>query len=49
MLVEKYKQFLPDTYSDEEKENIIKDFIILSKLILDSEDLYTIINKRKII
>jgi len=49
MLVEKYKTLLPESYSNEEKEVIIKDLIILSRLILDSEDLSTIINKRNII
>ena len=46
MLVEKYKEFLPDYYSDEEKEKIIKDLYILSELIIDSEDLSKIINTR---
>jgi|SaaInlStandDraft_7_1057024.scaffolds.fasta_scaffold02502_2 hypothetical protein len=48
MLVEKYKDLLPDTYSEEEKQKIIKDLIILSKLILDSEDLLKILNLRKL-
>ena len=48
MLAEKYKTFLPDTYSDEEKKLIIKDLYILSELILDSEDLLKILNQRKI-
>jgi hypothetical protein len=48
MLVEKYKELLPDTYTEEEKQKIIKDLIILSKLILDSEDLLKILNLRKI-
>ena len=48
MLAEKYKVFLPDTYSEEEKETIIKDLFILTELILDSEDLLKILNKRKL-
>jgi len=48
MLVEKYKDLLPETYTDEEKQKIIKDLIILSKLILDSEDLLKILNLRKL-
>ena len=48
MLVEKYKVFLPDNYSEEEKQKIIKDLTIFSKLILDSEDLLKILNLRKI-
>lgn len=48
MLVEKYKDLLPDTYSEEEKQKIIKDLIILSKLILDSEDLLKTLNLRKL-
>jgi len=48
MLVEKYKEFLPETYSDEEKEKIIIDLNILSELILDSEDLIKILNLRKL-
>ena len=48
MLVEKYKELLPDTYTEEEKQKIIKDLIILSKLILDSEDLLKILNLRKL-
>jgi len=46
MLVEKYKEFLPDHYSDEEKKLIINDLHILSRLILDSEDVSKIINKK---
>jgi len=48
MLVEKYKELLPDTYSEEEKQKIIRDLTILSKLILDSEDLLKILNLRKL-
>jgi hypothetical protein len=48
MLVEKYKKLLPDTYSKEEKQKIIRDLTILSKLILDSEDLLKILNLRKL-
>ena len=48
MLVEKYKNLLPEKYTDEEKQKIIKDLIILSKLILDSEDLLKILNLRKL-
>jgi len=48
MLVEKYKVLLPENYTDEEKQKIIRDLIILSKLILDSEDLLKILNLRKL-
>lgn len=47
MLAEKYKDLLPDTYSDKEKEMIINDLSILTDLILDSEDLMKIINQIK--
>lgn len=49
MLVESYKELLPESYSDEEKEMIINDLTILSRLILDSEDLSKIINKKVIL
>ena len=48
MLVEKYKELLPDTYSEEEKQKIINDLYFLSELILDSEDLMKIVNQIKI-
>jgi len=48
MLVEKYKNLLPENYTDEEKQKIIRDLTILSKLILDSEDLLKILNLRKL-
>jgi len=48
MLVSEYKKLLPEHYSDEEKEMIINDLMILSELILDSEDLLKAINKRVI-
>lgn len=46
MLVEWYKKFLPESYSDKEKEMIINDLFILSELILENKDLSKIINKR---
>ncbi len=46
MLVEKYSEFLPESYSDKEKELIINDLFILSELILENEDLSKIINKK---
>lgn len=48
MLAEKYKDFLPEIYSEEEKGKIIKDLFILTELILDSEDLLKILNQRKL-
>ena len=48
MLVEKYKELLPDTYSEEEKQKIINDLYFLSELILDSEDLMKVVNQIKI-
>jgi len=46
MLVEWYKEFLSESYSDKEKELIINDLFILSELILENEDLSKIINKK---
>jgi hypothetical protein len=46
MLVKWYKEFLPESYSDKEKELIINDLFILSELILENEDLSKIINKK---
>lgn len=46
MLVEWYKKFLSESYSDKEKELIINDLFILSELILENEDLSKIINKK---
>jgi len=48
MLEESYKKFLPDTYSEQEKEIIINGLFILSELILDSEDLMKVINQIKL-
>ena len=48
MLEESYKKFLPDTYSEQEKEIIINDLYFLSELILDSEDLMKVVNQIKI-
>ena len=46
MLVWEYSKFLPEYYSDKEKESIINDLFILSELILENEDLSKIINKK---
>lgn len=48
MLEESYKNFLPDIYSEQEKEIIINDLYFLSELILDSEDLMKVVNQIKI-
>lgn len=48
MLEENYKEFLPDNFSEQEKEIIINDLYFLSELILDSEDLMKVINQIKI-
>ena len=48
MLEESYKKFLPDIYSEQEKEIIINDLYFLSELILDSEDLMKVVNQIKI-
>lgn len=48
MLEEDYKDFLPDIYSEKEKEIIINGLFILSELILDSEDLMKVINQIKL-
>lgn len=49
MLEEDYKEFLPDIYSEKEKEIIINGLFILSELILDSEDLMKSDKSNKII
>ena len=46
MLLEKYSEFLSESYSDQEKKSIINDLFILSELILENEDLSKIINKK---
>jgi hypothetical protein len=48
MLEKDYKNFLPKSYNDEEKEKIINDLIFLTELILESEDLMKIVNKLKL-